>query len=240
DQLVKGKDDSYTVTLNDGPNKITVEATDQAGNQAEKQFTIVYKKIGNDTTAPIILTDLENRTVSEAVYTFTVTANDDVDGKIIPIVKMNDQLVKGKDDSYTVTLNDGPNKITVEATDQAGNQAEKQFTMVYKKMGTQFEIERIGNDIYRNGDDARIIIKGKNIDDEDKEATFIVALYDKDNRMINYSFISRVIKSKEVVEMSGGFLIPQQGSYKIKGFVWDNMDDMNVLSKKIIEIAVKE
>ncbi|MCT4606927.1 MAG: PQQ-binding-like beta-propeller repeat protein, partial [Marinisporobacter sp.] len=90
------------------------------GNDSGNVFALKCEQEAKDTIAPVISTDLENRTVSEAVHTFTVTANDDVDGKIIPVVKMNDQLVKGKDDSYTVTLNDGPNKITVEATDQAG------------------------------------------------------------------------------------------------------------------------
>ncbi|QZY55691.1 S-layer homology domain-containing protein [Crassaminicella profunda] len=86
-----------------------------------------------DIIAPDITTDLESKTVQEAKLSFTVSANDDKDGKVIPSITLNDQSVEGKDGNYVVTLNNGDNTILVKVTDQAGNKAEKRFIIIYQK-----------------------------------------------------------------------------------------------------------
>ncbi len=103
-----------------------------------------------------------------------------------------------------------------------------------------FEIVRVGNEAFSNGDDARIKIQATNNNDEALEATVIAALYDNNGKMIKYGYVSRNINSKEEVEMSVGFNIPEEGIYKIRAFVWDNIEDMKVLSNNIIIINIEQ
>ncbi|WP_053955271.1 Ig-like domain-containing protein [Inediibacterium massiliense] len=97
-----------------------------------------------------------------------------------------------------------------------------------------FQIERIGNEAFKNNEEAYVIIKVKNLKERDQEASLIVALYDENNKMINYSVVSREIEPKEEVNMLGAFLVPEIGKYTVKAFVWDNEEDMNSLSRKIV------
>ena len=49
------------------------------------------------------------------------------------------------------------------------------------------------------------------------------------------------IKAGEEQELGAGFPLPESGVYTIKGFVWDNLEDMNALMEEpvIVEVAEK-
>lgn len=64
---------------------------------------------------------------------FSVEVVDDVDGKVDPVVKVNDQTVSMKDGKYQATLKEGKNIILVEAKDKAGNEATEEITLFYEK-----------------------------------------------------------------------------------------------------------
>lgn len=105
----------------------------------------------------------------------------------------------------------------------------------------EFTIERIGNDVIRNGSEAKIEIMILNCSNETKAATLIVVLYEKDsNKMINYSFVKEIFEPEKSRNMGAGFLVPATGEYIIKGFVWDNMEGQNIILANPITIQVEK
>ncbi|MCY6482842.1 Ig-like domain-containing protein [Clostridium aestuarii] len=84
-----------------------------------------------DNEAPVITTNLENKTVNSSELIFTVSANDNKDGDITPIVKLGEEVVTPQvNGSYKVALSEGKNTITIEAVDKVGNKAEKQICTI--------------------------------------------------------------------------------------------------------------
>lgn len=59
--------------------------------------------------------------------------------------------------------------------------------------------------------------------------------------MVNYAYVSQTVKAGEEQELGAGFPLPESGVYPIKGFVWDNLEDMNALMEEpvIVEVAEK-
>lgn len=101
-------------------------------------------------------------------------------------------------------------------------------------------IEREGNEIIKNGEEARVEMKIENMGKEARKTLLIVALYDKTaDKMMNYSYVNQVIKPDEVTNMGAGFVVPKEGDYIIKAFVWDNFQDRNILLPQPVEIEVK-
>lgn len=84
---------------------------------------------------------------------------------------------------------------------------------------------------FKLGTDAKIKIEATNNSKETKNTTLIVGLYDKNNKMINYVAVNNKLRAGENIEMNAMMSIPSKGSYKIKAFVWDTLEDMNTLSK---------
>lgn len=84
-----------------------------------------------DAAAPLIYTDLTDKTVNESAFKFTASANDASDGPIIPVVKLKGNIVEGTNGTYNVNLSEGSNTITISAADSSGNINEKSFTVVY-------------------------------------------------------------------------------------------------------------
>lgn len=104
----------------------------------------------------------------------------------------------------------------------------------------EIEIERVGNDQIRKGTEGYVKINIINNSDESIKATFIIVLYDKNtNEMINYSYVEQYLNAKESKDMGAGFLIPEKGDYIIKGLVWDDMENQNVILTNPLIIEVK-
>ncbi len=100
----------------------------------KKEFTLSTASAPGDTTPPVItvtgLTD--GMTAASETLNFTVSAVDDRDGEVTPLVKLGvTALTPEEGDSYTATLTEGSNIITVEATDDAGNIAQEDYTVTY-------------------------------------------------------------------------------------------------------------
>lgn len=84
-----------------------------------------------DITAPVISTDLVDKSVNASVFTFAASANDAIEGPVVPVVKLGNKVVEGTNGTYRVELREGTNAITVSAVDTSGNKSEKSFTIVY-------------------------------------------------------------------------------------------------------------
>ena len=123
--LTAGADGKYALALAEGENTIVIEA-----KNGETTGTLSIK-VTLDTTAPEIVLSAKEETVASAEYTFTVKAED---AETI-VVKVNGEAVTAGDNGYTVTLKEGENKITVTATDAAGNISSESVTVTYTPAG---------------------------------------------------------------------------------------------------------
>ncbi|SHK28880.1 prenyltransferase/squalene oxidase repeat-containing protein [Paramaledivibacter caminithermalis] len=95
-------------------------------------------------------------------------------------------------------------------------------------------MERIGNNVLEKGEEGKVTIRIKNNTEEDQEFTFIVVLYEiDDDEMVTYSYLTKTIEKKEEEIITTGFLIPRKGEYEVRGFLWDNLEDMNILTDPI-------
>ena len=103
----------------------------------------------------------------------------------------------------------------------------------------EFSIEYIGDSRAEKGKQVDTKIKVTNQTLHEKPATLIIGLFDKkDNKLVNYSIASRNLASKEVIELSAGFLVPTVGEHYIKAFAWDNLDKQNIMMRDPKEIQI--
>gem|GEM_PF-2463395 len=91
---------------------------------------------------------------------------------------------------------------------------------------------------FKLGEEAKIAVEATNNSKIDKKASVIIALYDNNNKIIDYLALKNIIKSGEKVELEGMMSLPKSGQYKVKAFVWDSLEEMNSFSE-VIEIPVK-
>ncbi|MDK2799384.1 MAG: hypothetical protein PWP27_1255 [Clostridiales bacterium] len=99
----------------------------------------------------------------------------------------------------------------------------------------EFTVTRVGSQAFNKGQEARLEVNVQNNTDTNKQVTFIVALYDNDqNKMIHYTYLTQTLGAGENENIAGGFLIPESGNFEVRGFLWDNMQDMNVLTEPVI------
>ncbi len=102
----------------------------------------IYKlvsAVAADETPPVITTSAADGTVSSSTYTFTVKAEDEVDGVVTPTVKLGGEsgtVLTGSAQgdgsySYTAELAEGDNTIYIEATDESDNKSNATCTVTY-------------------------------------------------------------------------------------------------------------
>jgi hypothetical protein len=123
DTIISVSADSFSqeITLSEGPNTIQVRATDLAGNTGTSEIITVTL----DTTAPIIT--ITNPADGSIVYMSNITVDGTIDDLSITsaILTLNGAdiniAVSSGAFSQGVNLVEGPNTISVSATDAAGN-----------------------------------------------------------------------------------------------------------------------
>ncbi|MCT4594916.1 MAG: Ig-like domain-containing protein [Anaeromicrobium sp.] len=104
-----------------------------------------------------------------------------------------------------------------------------------------FEIQKMKEQVFKNGDTAKVIVRVKNISGEMKKATLILALYNKTNgKMINYKAVEEELKAGENRDISESLHIPVDGTYELKAFVWDTLEKQNVLLKDPVSAKVRK
>lgn len=82
--------------------------------------------------------------------------------------------------------------------------------------------------------EAKVTIQAISNCKDNKNVTLIVALFDENDKMINYVAVKHLIKPQEISELEGMIKLPKEGKYKVRAFVWDDFDKLNVLSDEII------
>lgn len=91
-----------------------------------------------------------------------------------------------------------------------------------------------------NGQEVRLEFELKHSFAESKDVTAIAALYSKTTgRMETYFYVEESILPGAVETAAGGFVIPAEGEYKIKVFLWDSFDDQNPLISEPLVIEVE-
>jgi uncharacterized protein YjdB len=104
-----------------------------------------------------------------------------------------------------------------------------------------FEIQKENKQVFKNGDTAKVRVKVKNVSKEMKKATLILALYNKDNgKMINYKPVEEDINAGESKDMNISLVVPKDGNYEVKAFVWDTLEGQNVLLKDPVNEKVQK
>lgn len=146
----------------------------------------------------------------------------------------NDEIAKVDKDGKIITKK--PGKVTIKVRLE-GKTIEDSIELEIQ--GADFEIEYMGDDVVKNGQQANAKIKVRNLTKEIKPATLIVTLYDKtSDKLIKYSIIKRELKSQENIELSAGFPVPDIGIYQIKVFLWDGLEKQNIIMKDAKEIKL--
>jgi hypothetical protein len=95
-------------------------------------------------------------------------------------------------------------------------------------------MERVGSGAFNRGEEAHLQVNIENGAAESKEVTLLIALYDtNNNKMVNYTYLTKTIAADKAENISGGFLISQSGDYAVRAFLWDNLEDQNALTQPI-------
>jgi len=100
----------------------------------------------------------------------------------------------------------------------------------------EFNTEYIGDDIVSNGNTFEANLKVKNLTEEKKKVALIVALYDKGtNEMLSFEIKELELSGKEEQDLFTEINIPSSGKYYIRIFLWDSLENQDVLMKKFEE-----
>lgn len=98
----------------------------------------------DDTTAPVLTIEgmKDGETVTEETLTFSVTATDDVDDDIMPVITLSGKTIETDENGkYTVTLQAGENVFVIKATDKSGNTVTEEITVHYEKSEKVYDIK---------------------------------------------------------------------------------------------------
>lgn len=132
DKVINGKNDNYKVLLKEGKNIIFIQAKDKGNNIVEKTIEVICDT--KDRTLPEIKVEGIESGITNAQETiFTVKASDEKDGRLNPVVKLNEKEIQDENGKYKVLLQEGLNTITIEAVNKVGNKATEIFKITCKK-----------------------------------------------------------------------------------------------------------
>lgn len=93
---------------------------------------------------------------------------------------------------------------------------------------------------FKLGQDAKVVVRGKNVTDKGQDMTLIIALFDsKTGKFLGYTASMQTIDPGKSVDLMGMMSLPKEGNLVIRCFVWDTLDPsgMNPLSD-VIELPV--
>jgi len=114
------------------------------------------------------------------------------------------------------------------------NSIKSEFTY---EISNQIIIQRENDDEVYVGEFAEFEMKVKNRLDEQKSVSLIIAVYDEKDRMIDYIYVSDVLKPGEATEIEGGLRVSEAGSY-IKSYIIDSLEGLIPVSNTL-KIPVK-
>ncbi|MEI3608598.1 DUF4430 domain-containing protein [Pseudogracilibacillus sp. SO10305] len=127
-ELDVAEDNQYNVVLQEGENEFVLLA-EARGKKAKSTYSIVFEKKEEEI---IIETDVENETVADPTYSFYAVAKADENQIDLKATLNGDTIHDDGGGNYSVTLNEGENKIYFEASHN-GNTAKASYTVIYTK-----------------------------------------------------------------------------------------------------------
>jgi lactocepin len=148
------------------------------------------------------------------------------------------------------TAPSGTYTLNIVATDEAGktNTINKLFTVYNYDMKVESakitDINNVEKASFAKNDFVAVNLNVRNLGPNANNATLIVQVLDASNNIVNIGYV-RVdnMEANKAVTMSNGFRLSNSlslGNYKVKAFVWDNITDINAISKEtILNFTVK-
>lgn len=107
---------------------------------------------------------------------------------------------------------------------------------------TKLRTNNITGDVFSVGElkinddegDTSVSVQFTNQSQLDKNGILVIALYDANNQIVNYSYSSDLVEGQGTRELTANFQLPQDSaSYKLKAFVWDQLASKNVISNVV-------
>lgn len=242
-----GENFSRKFTLNEGVNTIVVTASNEElfGNvTSSKTIVVTYHK------AAVIFTPSVDipLVVDSPSYSLLGSINRDAD----VTVKINGTVVLEhvrtlNNVTFTVpmTLKEGMNVIEVAGVDDYQNVGLQTFQLNYvKNWGEQlFNVKELSL-TDRNGNAVSGLILSTDIVASmsvqnnsaiSQNGVLVLGLFDQQNRMVRYSFVSSSFSAGEDKQMKAIIRVPDSGiGYRLKAFVWNNTSNRMRISNEVI------
>ena len=180
--------------------------------------------VGSVTTGTSI--ELSTTTTGAAIY-YEIEELDFIDTTTSQAIKYNKPIII-----------ESSKKITAYAVKEGYKDSIKsEFTYTIEN---QVLIQREFDDEVIAGEFSMFKMKAKNLRTEHKSVSLIIAVYDEKDRMIDYIYVSDVLKPGEATEIQGGLRVSEAGSY-IKSYIIDNLNGLVPVSNTIkIPVKIKE
>ncbi|WP_373899191.1 S8 family serine peptidase [Haloimpatiens sp. FM7315] len=132
--------------------------------------------------------------------------------------------------------------INLTAVDELNNTTSKTVKIVKEvKVAPKLNITPVEiKNSYVNGEQFKGGVRVTNNTEKATSATLIVGVFNDKNQMVNVAVINQIVGSKSSVDIKAMLMIPQEGNYTVKCFVWDTLDSMVPLSEVISLPVVKQ
>ena len=140
----------------------------------------------------------------------------------------------------SINVGDFVSAVGLASEDPEGHRLRVRNTTEIVKMNQSqaIKIEKISPETeFKAGQDAKVVMRATNNSAEGKDVTLIIALYDANNKLINYVAAYQNIAAGKTVDLSGRMRVLADGKF-VKCFVWDTLEGMNPLSN-VITLPVK-
>lgn len=210
---------------------IHVGATDYANNFDSTRSYVIVKNNSK------IFMDLDKESImnGEEINLSYKLDDTNVDRYQVSLDNLDDLLHEGKETKQKLKINssNGKHKIIVKALNEDGLVIDVNYVEIEIKESKTDDGLVVSNNtknyIFRNGEIYTASYQVKNTGDEEKSVSFIIALYDINDNIINTAVAEKTIKAGEEANMTNGIRIPDTGKYTLKVFVWDSVNDMNTI-----------
>lgn len=210
---------------------INIGATDYANNvDGSKSYVIV--KNNSKIDMKIDKTSIKSGEHVNVSYNLNDAS---VDRYEVSLDNLDDLLYEGKETQKNIKINasNGKHKMIVKALNKDGLVIDVNYIEINvedsKTEDGLIVSNHTKNYLFRNAEIYTASYQLKNTSDENKSVSFIIALYDMNDNIINTAVAEKTLKAGEEANMTNGIRIPDTGRYTLKIFVWDSVKDMNTI-----------
>lgn len=210
---------------------INIGATDYANNvDGSKSYVIIKKNSKIDMS--IDKTSIKSGEEVKLSYKLNDT---NVARYEVSLDNLDDLTYQGTETEQNLKINSnkGKHRIIVKALNKDGLVIDVNYLDINVE-DTETEdglvvSNHTKNYLFRNGEIYTASYQLMNTSAEEKSVSFIIALYDLNDNIINTAVAEKKLKAGEEANMTNGIKIPDTGEYKLKIFVWDSVKDMNTI-----------